>query len=308
MVSKLISALKSIEKYCTHYDDESIRSIKAYAYYTLALFGETCATQLAAELYKETKLNGNLEYLAWLASTIYIGNNKKATTIVNEIMYHLEKNANETAQTANFVTSYDDAMTNKHVMLHSDRITDGICLEALIHMKPQSHLLPIIVKGLCAHKKNGRWSNTQEYVFILLALSSYFNRFENLTPDFVANIWLGEDYCGEQVFKGRSKDENQLNIPMSMLTDDEDSKMLAISKKEPGRLYYRIAMDYAPKDLKVDALNYGFEVQRTFEHVTNPSHVTYDQEKSTWRFKAGELVRINLRLTNTSCRYHVAPL
>nr|CAG4709005.1 unnamed protein product [Naegleria fowleri] len=308
MVSKLVPVLKSIERYCVHYGDESIRSIKAYAYYTLALLGETDAKELAEKLYQEKKLKGNLEYLAWLATTIYLGNNKKATTIVNEIMEHLIKNANETAQTANFVTSYGDIMATKHVMLHSDRRTDGICLEALINMTPQSHLIPKIVKGLLAHKKKGRWSNTQENVFILLALNTYFNTFENVIPDFVANIWLGEEYCGEQVFKGRSKDENQLNIPMSMLINGEvkDSKTLAISKKGPGRLYYRIGMDYAPKDLKVDALDYGFEIQRTYEHVTNPSHVTFDQEKNTWRFKAGELVRIKMRLTNTSRRYHVA--
>ncbi|EFC37264.1 predicted protein [Naegleria gruberi] len=303
-LSKLVPVLRSIESYCENYSEETIKSLKAYAYYALALLDDSEAKNLAEKLYQTYKLSGNFEHLAWLATAIYLSNNKRATTSVNQIIEHLNKHVNETAQTANFITSYGDAMATKHVMLHSNRRTDGICLEALINITPQNYIIPKIVKGLLAHRKKGRWENTQENVFILLSLNTYFNVFEGVTPDFVANMWLGEDYCGEQVFKGRSKDENQLSIPMSLLENGQ--KTLAISKHGPGRLYYRIGMEYAPKNLLVDALDYGFEVQRTYEHVTDSSHVTFDRERNTWRFKAGELVRIKLTMTNTSRRYHVA--
>ncbi|EFC37630.1 ras GTPase domain-containing protein [Naegleria gruberi] len=305
-LSKLIPVLRSIENYCIEldYSEESIKSTKAYAYYALALLGDSQVKNLAEKHYQTYKLNGNFEHLAWLATAMYLSNNNRATASANQIIEHLNKHVNETAQTANFITSYGDVLSTKHVMLHSDRRTDGICLEALINITPNNYLIPKIVKGLLAHKKKGRWGNTQENVFILLALNTYFNVFEGVTPDFVANMWLGEDYCGEQVFKGRSKDENQLNIPMSLL--EYEKKTLAISKQGPGRLYYRIGMEYAPKNLLVDALDYGFEVQRTYEHVTDSSHVSFDKEKNTWRFKAGELIRVKLTMTNTSRRYHVA--
>jgi hypothetical protein len=82
-----------------------------------------------------------------------------------------------------------------------------------------------IVRGLLAHKTRGNWSNTQENAFILLALDRYFNEFEKVTPDFVARVWLGDGFAGEQ--------------------------KLTLQKDGKGRLYYRIGMRYAPKDLEL---------------------------------------------------------
>ena len=82
----------------------------------------------------------------------------------------------------------------------------------------------------------GAWSNTQENVFILLALDKYFNAFEKVTPDFVTRIWLGNTYAGEEVFKGRSVDSKQLNIPMSYLVDQGGTSNLILDRQGAGRL------------------------------------------------------------------------
>jgi alpha-2-macroglobulin len=59
-----------------------------------------------------------------------------------------------------------------------------------------SDLIPKVVNGLLAHRTKGRWGNTQENIFVLLALDHYFNTYESQTPDFVARIWLGDTYAG----------------------------------------------------------------------------------------------------------------
>ena len=87
-------------------------------------------------------------------------------------------------------------------MLHSDRRTDAIVLDALINDQPDSDLIPKVVTGLLAHRDQGRWDNTQENVFVLIALDRYFNTFESVTPDFVARMWLGDTYIAEHAFKG----------------------------------------------------------------------------------------------------------
>src|SRR5664279_206035 len=105
-----------------------------------------------------------------------------------------------------------------------------------------SRLILKLVRGLLDHRTKGAWSNTQENVFILLALDKYFNAFEKVTPDFVTKIWLGNTYAGEERFMGRSVDSNQLNIPMSYLTDQGGLSNLIIDREGAGRLYYRIGM------------------------------------------------------------------
>ena len=91
-------------------------------------------------------------------------------------------------------------------MLHSNRRTDAVVLDALIAETPDSDLIPKVVAGLMAGRTNGRWGNTQENVFVLLAMDSYFNTFENVEPDFIARVWLGDVYVADgfgKVIRGR---------------------------------------------------------------------------------------------------------
>ena len=80
-------------------------------------------------------------------------------------------------------------------------------LESLIQEQKSLDLIPKIVTGLLAHRKAGRWLNTQENAFVLLALDLYFQTYEKVTPDFVARVWLGKDYAGDHAFKGRPTDD-----------------------------------------------------------------------------------------------------
>ena len=143
------------------------------------------------------------------------------------IIHHLMNRTTETAATANFVTDYGDAAW---LIMYSNRRADGVLLEALIKADPKNDLIPKLVRGLLDHRVKGAWSNTQENVFILLALDKYFNAFEKVTPDFVTAVWLGSTYAGEQAFKGRSVDSNVLNIPMSYLTEQGGTSNLLIDQ------------------------------------------------------------------------------
>ena len=104
------------------------------------------------------------------------------------------------------------------VTLASDRRTDGLILDALIAVRPDSDLIAKVVRGLLAGQgDDGRWDNVQENAFILLALRHYFDAFEGTDPDFVARVWLGERYAGEQEFAGRSTTTNVISIPTADL-------------------------------------------------------------------------------------------
>jgi hypothetical protein len=210
--------------------------------------------------------------------------------------------ATETAGTAHFATSYGDS---GYLLLHSDRRADGIILEALIGDQPESDLIPKIVRGLLAHRTAGRWTNTQENVFILLALDRYFNTYEAQTPDFVARIWLGNQYAGEAAFRGRSTDYQQIDVPMSVVAAQPGAQDLILSKEGSGRLYYRLGLRYAPTDLKLPPYDAGFTVERTYEAVDDPADVQLDSD-GTWRIKAGARVRVKLTMVAPTRRYHVA--
>jgi uncharacterized protein YfaS (alpha-2-macroglobulin family) len=196
---------------------------------------------------------------------------------------------------------YGDAA---HLLLYSNRRADAILLEALIADQPASDLIPKIVAGLLAHRRAGRWENTQENAFVLLALDRYFQAYEKTTPDFVARVWLGERYAGEHAFRGRSTDRKQVNVPMAILLEEQAADLL-IQKEGAGRLYYRIGMQYAPASLKLAPADHGFTVERAYEGLDAASDVRRDED-GTWRIKAGARVRVRVTMVANARRYHVA--
>jgi uncharacterized protein YfaS (alpha-2-macroglobulin family) len=293
--------LREIESHIpSYYGVDARRAIIAYALYVRAQMSDRDAVG-ARKLIAEAGLEKlPLESVGWLLSVL--SGDSSSVSEVAAIRHLLNNRVTETAGTAHFVCSYSDS---DYLVLNSNRRADGVILEALIGDSPNSDLIPKIVRGLLAHRTRGRWENTQENVFILLALDRYFNTFEKITPDFVARAWLGERFAGEQQFKGRSTDRQQVNVPMRYLVDQGGAQNLIISKDGAGRLYYRIGMNYAPSDLNLKPADYGFTVERIYEAVDDPKDVARDTD-GTWHIKAGARVRVRLTMVATARRYHVA--
>jgi alpha-2-macroglobulin len=291
--------LRGIEGHIPHwYSVESRRALVAYALYVRNRMGDRDAAKarsLIASAGGVDKLS--LEALGWLMPVLSGDANSLAA-----IRGHLNNRAEETAGAAHFTTSYKDGA---QVMLHSDRRADGIILESLIGDSPKSDLIPKIVRGLLAHRKAGRWENTQENCFVLLALDRYFQVYEKATPDFVARAWLGDAFAGGHEFRGRTTDRHQINVPMSYLMSQSGAQNLVLSKEGAGRLYYRIGMNYSPTSLQLKPADYGFTLTRVYEAIDDPNDVRR-QEDGTWRIKAGAQVRVRLTMVATARRYHVA--
>lgn len=303
MLEKSRKYLREIEnRFPSHYSNDSKRAITAYALSVRAQMGDRDTQRVRRFINSGNVTYVSLETNAWLLSVI--ANDKDYVIERNAIKRHFSNSAVETAGAAHFVSSYGD---DDHVILNSDRRSDGIILDALIADQPDHPLIPKLVRGLLGHRTKGRWNNTQENVFILIALNRYFNAYEKVTPDFVSRVWLGDDFAGQQEFRGREIDRQRVNVPMTYLAEKmpQTPINLLISKEGPGRLYYRVGMNYAPKDLNAAAADYGFAVERVYEGIDRADDVARDAD-GTWRIKSGARVRVRLRMVAPSQRTHVA--
>jgi uncharacterized protein YfaS (alpha-2-macroglobulin family) len=293
MLEKSKGYLRDIEKRIpARYPVDVRRALVAYALNVRDRMGDRDAAKARA-LIREAGLDKlSLEAVGWLLPVL--SGDAGARAEVEAIRRHLNNRVSEEAATAHFTTSYTDG---DYLLLHSSRRADGIILEALIKDQPTSDLIPKIVRGLLAHRTKGRWENTQENVFILLALDRYFGAYEKVTPNFVARAWLGDRFAGAQDFRGRSTDSQRVNVPMRYLADNAatTAQNLVLSKEGAGRLYYRVGMQYAPSNLKLPAADYGFTVERVYEAVDDAQDVRRDAD-GTWRIKAGATVRVRLTM------------
>ena len=301
MRSRVLDYLRQIEGYYpSWYDEDTRNTLSAYALYVRDLMGDGDVAKAKKLLDTAGLEKLSLDAVAWLWQVML--DDSGSTAEVEAIARHIANRAVETAGAANFTTTYSD---QTYLLLRSDRRTDAIILDALIAAEPDSDLIPKVVNGLLAHRTKGRWNNTQENVFVLLALDRYFDTFESQTPDFVARIWLGDTYVGEHAYQGRTTERHESGVPMSYLASLDSAQDLIVSKEGPGRLYYRLGLRYAPTDLTLDPLDMGFVVQRSYEAVDDPADVSRDAD-GVWHIKAGARVRVRLKMVADNRRYHVA--
>jgi len=302
MISRALVYLREVEsRYPQWYDRDMRNTLTAYALSVRARLGDpdpARARQLVRDVGVE---NLKMEALGWLLPIL--ANDAASSAEVGEIRRFLANRVTETAGAANFVTSYREE--DAYVLLSSNRRADGILLEAFIDTDPKNDLIPKLVTGLLAHRKQWRWGNTQENVFILLALDRYFQEYEAQTPDLVARAWLGEQYVGSFTFQGRSTDYQQVQVPMSYLAQIQDQQDLVLDKQGQGRLYYRLGLRYAPTDPDLPPMDQGFAVERAYEWVDDPADVRQDAD-GVWHVRAGARVRVRLTMVAPSRRYHVA--
>jgi len=301
MQENALNYLRDIEShYPSWYEKPTRWTLSAYALYVRNLAGDRDARKAESLLSEAGVENLSIEAIGWLWSLI------EDEEQLSAIRLYVDNHVVETAGAANFTTSYSD---QTYLLLSSDRRTDAILLDALMEDIPQSDLIPKVVNGLLAHRTKGRWGNTQENVFVLIALDRYFHTYESQAPDFVARIWLGDTYAGSSEFRGRTTDLFETLVPMNYVLSETSvgggTQNLILSKDGPGRLYYRLGLQYAPTDLNLDPLDMGFVIQRRYEGVDDPEDV-YQDNDGVWHIKAGARVKVILTMVADNRRHHVA--
>jgi hypothetical protein len=300
-LSHLLTHLKTLEQHLPEsYNPDIRRTLLSYALYVRRLSGEP-VLEKAQSLLKESggpqKLS--MEAVGWLLGVM--AKEPRAQAERNALLRHLNNRVSETAGAAHFTPF---AREGAHLLLGSDRRVDGIVLESLIRESPGSDLIPKLVRGLLAHRKKGRWSNTQENVFVLLALDAYFQAYEKRAPAFVARAWLGDKTAFEHRFSGRQTEVHSVRVPMTEVSALGQTS-LTLQKEGQGRLSYRLAMRYAPKSLELPPVEAGFTVTRRYEGVEAREDVVLGAD-GRWKMRAGALVRVKLSMVAPTRRYHVA--
>jgi len=276
------------------------RTLVAYALYVQDLMGDPRPERARALVGAAGATGLSFEAMGWILPTL--SRDPGARNEVEAVRRRLANGVTETAGAAHFAVSYDDGA---HLLLHSNRRADAVVLEALVTDQPRSDLIPKLVAGLLAHRVAGRWSNTQDNVFALLALDRYFQAYEKTTPDFVARAWLGQRYAGQHAFRGHTTESHLLEIPMRALSEAGGDAELLLARDGAGRLYYRIGLRYAPESLRLEPLDRGFTVERAYEALDDEGDVRRDPD-GTWRVRAGARVRVRLTMVAPTRRYHVA--
>ena len=293
--------LQNIERnFPYYYSPITRRYLTAYALYVRSLLDDidaARATNLLSQLPDQT---GELDVIAWSLLVLHADGSHEET-VAQWYRYVLNR-ADET--TGKVVFSRHAHQENGHLILHSDRRSDALLLRMLMTVQPDADLIPKVVRSLmAARNRHGHWGSSQENLFVMQAMNQYFHAFESTEPDFLARVWVEDALVMDTPFKGRDTELRQVSLPMDWLYAEEPSR-IHVQRQGEGRMYYRLGFDYVPDDLRIDPLDRGFAVERSYRGLDDPDDVWLDAD-GHWHVKLGARVQINVTMTAPGTRHHV---
>lgn len=184
----------------------------------------------------------------------------------------------------------------------SDTRTSALFMMALLETTPNDPLVPKLARGLMAAQRGGRWANTQENAYAIVAMARYAAVYEAETPDFEGRIWLGNKALVAQRFAGREMEAKDATVPMAKLLGvaaQSDNPTLLLQRAGVGRMYYRVGLEWAPKNPSPEASAQGIQLTRSIrliDGIVAPGNVP----------EAGELVAVDLMIETRSDMSFVA--
>jgi alpha-2-macroglobulin len=174
----------------------------------------------------------------------------------------------------------------------------AIAMGTLVRHGQDEEIVKRMVRWLMKVRKEGRWGNTQENAWAMEALVDFYRKYEAEVPDFVGTVSLGSDPIATETFKGRSTEARSKQFSMADLLKKPGTSSIVFERNGVGTLYYMLRLRYARDLRNLQALDAGFQVERTYAVDGT------DETKTT--FKAGDLIQVTLRLRATKERRYVA--
>jgi len=266
---------------------------RVFALYALARTGAPRASYYG-ELFGRRKALP-LFAQAMLADAMFVGSGDRADArkLLLEVMNH----AKETPSEVHFEEV--DSLTYATVW-SSDTRTTGIVLSTLTDLTPDHpHVAKMAAYLAKVRKEDGRFRNTQEAAFALMALAEVARTKEKEIPSFTARVTLGGKSLAEVPFEGRSTDVKVTKLGMKELP--RSSEPLPFDLRRDGKagvLYYGALLRYAPAEVPKEPLERGLFVQRWIE--------PYEGGGQVRAARAGDLVRVRVRIGSAQERHYVA--
>ena len=294
------------------YDDLSWKATDAFILYVLALNNRTDAgyvekmTMRVSDLplTAQTYLLRTAQLLLTQpqANSSLISQMRKQLTRAGEKINPLQVRKEELVQgimnhlrTDPTTAYFEDQAGDMAWIYHSNVRSSAMCLQAILEAGADLPMSENVIKWLLQQRKNGHWSNTQENFYVLHALSTYFERYEKVEPNFETQIKLAGQQALSYLFAGRSRHVERKVLPIASLGAKPID--VEINKKGSGSLYYGLRMTYYPLQTK-DPRDEGLTVLKS----VMPVQAQFGADGS---YPIGQIFRITLTVETPHDRYYV---
>lgn len=265
---------------------------QAFVLYALARSGSPDVAR-AANLF-DIRDRLSFDAKAFLAITFSLINkdDPRAETLLSDIINKAVVSATGTFWQDDY-TDYWNWGTNTR--------TTAIALDALVKIRPQSGLIPNVVRWLTTIRSTRVWSTTQETAWAVMGLTDWMALTGELKPDYEYQINLNQKTLSQgAITTGNVMTPIDLTVQVSDLLKGEINQLVFERSDGQGALYYTAHLEaYLPVP-QVLALNKGMIIQRLYTRPNDEKRLPITQAA------VGDLIQVHLTLIAPNDLYYAA--
>ncbi|MCB9452673.1 MAG: Ig-like domain-containing protein [Anaerolineaceae bacterium] len=263
---------------------------QAFTLYALARSGAPDIARTATLYDSRARLSLYAE--AYLALTFsYINTNDTSRTDV--LVSDLVNAAILSATGAHWEEGFNDYWN-----WNSNTRTTAIVLDALVKLRPQSDLLPNVVRWLMIARKADAWETTQETAWAVMALTDWMVLTGELQPDYQYSASLNDSLLTQGTATPETvRDSVKLVVEVSDLLHEEANRLVIGRTDGPGVLYYTAHLRAFLPVPEVEPLNRGIIIDRRYVIPGTDTPVT--------EARVGDLIEVRLTVIAPNALHYV---
>ncbi len=279
-----------------HYGKEKDINTKAYMAFAMTVAGENCK-DLLLKLYDSREKLDSYGKAVLTVSLSKTGLTKEAKEMVDL----LEKSADVSGTVACW-----SGKTGSHGWTDNQVECTSYCLSALLKVKPESVLIPKVVRYLSTSRNGNCWYSTKDTAAAVMALTGYIKESREMNPDFTASVYLNGTKLDTVKFgkEDVGKPGKEIDIPFDKgLLQGENKVRFEMTGK--GVLYYAAYLKYYTGEENVKSASSGFRVTRSY-YLLKPGMKDIEKERiklgsnGTISVKSQDIIQVELNITGAS--------
>ncbi|GAB5490849.1 MAG: hypothetical protein Phog2KO_10640 [Phototrophicaceae bacterium] len=155
---------------------------------------------------------------------------------------------------------------------NTDTRTTALVLNTLTKIRPNSDLIPNVVRYLMVQRRADQWETTQETAWAVMALTNWMIASGELNPDYAYDISLnGETRVSGQATDSTVRDSNVLFVDVADLLQGEANRLVFTrTGSNEGNLYYTAYLTAYLSIPDLEPISNGVTVTRSYSLQQDP--------------------------------------
>lgn len=264
-------------------------STRAYGLFVLAELGSVDAAGLNAA-YKE-RADLDLFSRGYLAMAFKKAATSQGEKRAKELLDELLGHARVDARGAHF----EEEDNRSPWSMNTDDRTTAIVLQALVRIEPDNVLLPRIIRGMLASRRDGHWDTTQSTLQSVLAFVDYLKQSNELEYNEEVGVEIDGKKKLDATFKTPAMEMKEVVMALAELPRGKEIDV-SVGKTGAGKLYYDLVLSYF----------YTPDVIKPAEEGIGILRESVPMSKADTVLKTGSTRKVTLTITVPETRHFVA--